>query len=162
MTSISDPKVQWILSGRRIATLATENRDGSMHLTAVWYLLEGDGLYIGTSSRSRKARNVLDRPKASLMVDVRQPGRECGVSIAGSVEILRGDKAKELNRRIQRRYLSEAAVEDPRVGPKLLDLDDVTIRLRPASVFTWDMAAMDAALFGGAFGTSGYVLPVES
>ncbi len=162
MTSISDPKVQWILSGRRIATLATENADGSIHLTAVWYLLEGDSLYVGTSSRSRKARNLLACPKASLMVDVRQPGRECGVSIAGSGEILRGDQARELNRRIQCRYLSEAAVADPRVGPKLLDLDDVTIQLRPASVFTWDMAAMDAAVFGGAFGTPGYVLPVES
>lgn len=161
MTAVSDPKVQQILNGRRIATLATENGDGSMHLTAVWYLLEGDSLYVGTSSRSRKARNALARPKASLMVDVREPGRECGVSIAGSAEIVRGDKARELNRRIQRRYLSEAAVEDPRVGPKLLDLDDITIRLRATSVFGWDMAAMDAAVFGGAFGTPGYVLPFE-
>ncbi len=161
MTGISDPKVQWILNGRRIATLATENDDGSMHLTAVWYLLEGDSLYVGTASRSRKARNVLARPKASLMVDVREPGRECGVCIAGWAEVLRGDRAKELNRRIQRRYLSAAAVEDVRVGPKLLDLDDITVRLKPTSVFTWDMAAMDAAVFGGAFGTPGYVLPVE-
>ena len=161
MTGISDPKVQWILNGRRIATLATQNDDGSMHLTAVWYLLEGDRLYVGTASRSRKARNVLARPKASLMVDVREPGRECGVSIAGSAEVLRGDKARELNRRIQRRYLSAAAVEDARVGPKLLDLDDITVRLKPTSVFAWDMAAMDAAVFGGAFGTPGYVLPVE-
>ena len=161
MTGISDPKVQWILNGRRIATLATENDNGSAHLTAVWYLLEGDSVYVGTSSRSRKARNVLARPKVSLMVDVREPGRECGVSIAGSAEIIRGERAREMNRRIQRRYLSEAAVKDPRVGPKLLDLDDITIRMGPTSVFCWDMAAMDAAVFGGAFGTPGYVLPVE-
>lgn len=33
-----DAKVQELLRGRHIATLATENADGSMHLTAVWYL----------------------------------------------------------------------------------------------------------------------------
>jgi PPOX class probable F420-dependent enzyme len=161
MATISDPKLAVILNGRRVATLATENEDGSIHLTAVWYLAEGDSIFIGTSSSSRKGRNLAARPKASLMVDVRQPGRERGVSVAGTVEIIRGPKARELNLRIQHRYLSPTAIEDPRLGPKLLDMDDVTIRLKPASVFSWDMEALDAAVFGGAFSKPGYVLAIE-
>ena len=52
-------------------------------------------------------------------------------------------------------------MQDPRVGPKLLGLDDMTVRLKPTKVFAWDMAAMDAAVFEGAFSTPGYVLPLE-
>jgi hypothetical protein len=40
---------QEILSGRRIASLGTESDDGSVHLTAVWYVFEGGCLYVATS-----------------------------------------------------------------------------------------------------------------
>jgi nitroimidazol reductase NimA-like FMN-containing flavoprotein (pyridoxamine 5'-phosphate oxidase superfamily) len=73
---------QEFLNGRFIASLGTQNEDASVHLTAVWYLFEGGCLYVATSSRSRKARNVLSRPKASLMVDTRTPASERGL-VAG-------------------------------------------------------------------------------
>jgi len=60
-----DPTIEEILGGRHIATLGTENADGSLHLTAVWYLFEGGNLFVATSSRSRKARNLAARPNAS-------------------------------------------------------------------------------------------------
>ena len=93
MVDVSNPLVQELLRGRRVACLATENADGSIHLTAVWYLFEGDCLYVATSSRSAKARNLRARPKASLMVDIRDPAgarggdgdRNCGGSDRGSV-----------------------------------------------------------------------------
>src|SRR6476661_8940729 len=65
-TRTLDPALQELLRGRYIATVGTENSDGSIHLTAVWYLFESGSLYVATSSKSRKARNVAARPKASL------------------------------------------------------------------------------------------------
>ena len=63
MQSTMPPGSQEILSGRHIASLGTESEDGSIHLTAVWFLYEGGCLYVATSSRSRKAlaihQNVL-------------------------------------------------------------------------------------------------------
>lgn len=161
MTSISDPKVQEILSGRRIATLATLNADGSIHLTAVWYVVEDGSVYVGTSAQSRKGRNAAARPQASLMVDVREPGRERGVTVAGPVEIVSGERAQKINRTIRARYLNPAAVDDPRLGGVLASVDDIALRIRPASVFAWDMRELDAAMFGGEFGKPGVVLPVE-
>jgi general stress protein 26 len=75
-TQTLDPTLQEILRGRYIATLGTENTDGTIHLTAVWYLFEDGYLFVATSSKSRKARNLAARPKASLMVDVRKPAAE--------------------------------------------------------------------------------------
>jgi PPOX class probable F420-dependent enzyme len=150
------------LQGRYIATLATQNADGTAHLTAVWYLFDSGYLYVGTSSKSRKARNAAARPNASLMVDARKPGKERGVTVTGKVEVISGNQAQEINGRIESRYLSAAAMSDPLVGPVLAAFDDVTIRLTPMSWTTWDMAVLDAQAFGGRLGgIPGYMLPLD-
>jgi len=156
------PGVLELLQRRLIATLATENNDGTIHLTAVWFLFEDNSLFVATSSKTKKARNVLARPKASLMVDRRRPGTESGVTLAGHADLLSGDRSKELNRRIHSRYLSAAAMADSRIEPVFASFDDCTIRLSPESSFTWDMAALDAQAFGGRLGgTPGYLLPLD-
>ena len=161
-TQTLDQNFQELLRGCYIATLGTENADGSIHLTAVWYLFESGCLFVATSSKTRKGRNVVARPKASLMVDVRKPGAERGVTAAGRVELISGAESQEINRRIHSRYLSAAALSDPHIGPVFASFDDVTIRLTPVSWITWDMAVLDAQAFGGRLGgTPGYMLPLD-
>jgi PPOX class probable F420-dependent enzyme len=157
-----DPTMQELLRGRYIAALATENADGTIHLTAVWYVFENGNLFIATSSKSRKARNITARAKASLMVDVRQPGAERGVNASGEAELMSGEQSKEINRRIHHRYLSAAAMADPQIEPVFASFDDVTIRITPTSWTAWDMAVLDAQAFGGKLGrTPGYLLPLD-
>src|SRR6266568_1367881 len=161
-TQILDPALQEFLQGRYIAALGTENADGTIHLTAVWYLLEEGSLFVATSSKSRKARNVAARPKASLMVDTRKPGTERGVTATAKAELISGGQSREINRRIHSRYMSPAAISDPHVGTVLASFDDVTIRLTPVSWTTWDMSLLDAQAFGGRLGgTPGYLLPLD-
>jgi PPOX class probable F420-dependent enzyme len=161
-TQTLDPTLQEFLRGRYIATLATENGDGTIHLTAVWYLFEAGCLFVATSSKTQKARNVMARPKASLMVDVRIPGKEHGVTAAGKVELISGDQSQQINHRIHSRYLSGAAMSDALIGPVFESFDDVTIRLTPVSWIAWDMAVLDAQAFGGRLGrTPGYLLPLD-
>jgi nitroimidazol reductase NimA-like FMN-containing flavoprotein (pyridoxamine 5'-phosphate oxidase superfamily) len=155
-------KFQELLKGRYIATFGTESPNGTIHLTAVWYLYEDGSLFVATSSKTRKVRNVTARPTASLMVDVRRPGAERGVTGAGTVEVISGNRSQEINRRIHSRYMSLAALSDPRIGPVFASFDDVTIRLNPTSWTTWDMTVLDAQAFGGHLGgTPGYLLPLE-
>ncbi|HEY7354082.1 MAG TPA: pyridoxamine 5'-phosphate oxidase family protein [Terriglobales bacterium] len=157
-----EASLQQFVQGRHIATIATENADGSSHLTAVWYLFEEGDLYVATSSKTRKARNILARPKASLMVDSRHPAKERGVTAAGKAELLSGKLSQEINRRIHSRYLSSAALSDPRIGSVFASFDDVTIRLTPDSWISWDMGALDAQIFDGRLGnTPGYTLPLD-
>ncbi|MGB9465393.1 MAG: pyridoxamine 5'-phosphate oxidase family protein [Candidatus Acidiferrum sp.] len=157
-----DPALQQFLQSRYIATLATENANGTIHLTAVWYLFHDGSLFVATSSKTRKARNVADRENSSLMIDSRKPGTERGVTACGKAELIAGPLSEEINRRIHSRYLSAAALSDPAVGPVFGAFDDVTIRLTPASWFTWDMAVLDAQAFAGRLGkTPGYMLPLD-
>ncbi len=157
-----DPSLQEFLSGRHIGTVATENADGTIHMTAVWYLFEDGYFYIATSSKTRKAKNLAARPKSSLMVDSRKPAKERGLTAVGRSELVSGKESQEINRRIHSRYLSSTALADPKIGPVFAGFDDLTIRIVPDSWISWDMAALDAQVFAGRLGnTPGYMLPLD-
>lgn len=151
-----------LLAGRYVAALATENDDGSIHMTAVWFLFDSGEFFVATSSRSRKAANLAARPRASIMVDVRRAGDEKGATAVCRAEILSGEKSREMNERIHHRYMSEEALADPRVGPVMARMDDVTVRLTPESWIGWDMRELDEAVFAGhLIGTPGYLHPLD-
>jgi len=151
-----------VMNLRCIASLATENEDLSIHLAAVWFLFEDGAIYIATSSRTRKARNLQARPKATLMVDQRNPGKERGVTVAGTADLISGAQSRALNHKIHGKYLSAEALADPQAGAVFAAIDDVTIRITPVSWISWDMAELDAQVFNGRLAANpGYVLPLD-
>jgi hypothetical protein len=95
------------------------------------------------------------------MVDIRRPGAEKGVVAMGTTEVLTGEASKKINHRIHTRYMSPAAVADPRLGGALAAMDDITIKLVPTSWYGWDMAALDDAFFSGAMKKPGNLLPLD-
>jgi PPOX class probable F420-dependent enzyme len=162
MASLSDALAQQLLKGRYIATLATQNPDGAIHMVAVWYWFDGTNIFVATSSRSRKARNLQSQAKVSLMIDSRDPAASCGITILGTAETLTGEPSREPNARIHERYMSSTALADPKVGPVFAMWDDVTLRITPKSVISWDMRVADQQAFGGAFAKNpAYLLPLE-
>ena len=162
MASLADALVQQLLNGRYVAALASQNPDGPIHMVAVWYWFDGSRIFVATGSRTRKARNLKSSAKASLMVDSRDPQASFGTTITGTVQILSGEASQRVNAEIHRKYLSAAAIADPRVGPVFAAWDDVTIQITPASVISWDMRVADTQVFGGAFKNNPtYLLPLE-
>jgi PPOX class probable F420-dependent enzyme len=151
-------RVEEFLAGRRIATLATENPDGSAYLTAVWFLVEDGAVFVGTSGTSRKARNAEARPRASIMVDARGVGPQRGVAASGPVTVLRGAEARAVNDRILERYLTPAGIAAPGVGRTIAASDDVTLRLDPGPWRTWSTSED----FEGRLEDPGMTLPHES
>jgi hypothetical protein len=162
MASLGDALVRKFLEGRYVAALATENPQNHIHIVAVWYWFDGSHIFVATSSRSRKARNVQSRPRASIMIDSRDPSASCGVNIAGPAEILSGPLSQKFNSEIHGKYLSQGALADIRIGPVFASWDDVTIQITPASIICWDMREADRQVFGGAFESNPtYLSPLE-
>ncbi|SRR6266540_500675 len=56
------------LDAPRFAVLGTLNRDGSPHLTVLWYELRGDEILINTTAPRVKHRNLARDPRVSLLV----------------------------------------------------------------------------------------------
>jgi len=162
MASLADPLVQELLKGRFIASLATENPNGQIHMVAVWYWFDGTHIFVATSSRSRKARNLQSTSKVALMIDSRDPAASFGATLSGTARILSGGESQNKNMEIHRRYLSSEALSDTKVGPVFAGWDDVTIQITPESVISWDMREADRQVFGGAFESNpGYLLPLQ-
>lgn len=161
MASTLPAGAEEFLTGRLIASLGTQNDDGSVHLTAVWYLFDAGCVYVATSSRSRKARNAIARRKATLMMDIRKPASERGLVAMCDVEVIAGESSKQVNTRIHGRYMSTTALADARAGGALAAMDDITLKLTPTGWYGWDMRVLDEAVFGGAMKTPGYLLPLD-
>jgi hypothetical protein len=145
-----------LLEGRYIATLATANADGSIHLTAIWFLHRDGAVYVGTFARSRKVRNAEARPRGSIMIDVRGVTLG-GAAATGALTVIRGEEARELNGAIARKYLTDEGLAEPAVGGAIHASDDVTIRLDPDRWRTWSTAED----FGGAYEQPGISLPLD-
>ena len=162
MAQISDAIVQEMLLGRHIASLATENADGSTHMVAVWFYFDGESVYVATAGRSRKAQNVQRSSRVSLMVDARDLAGQRGICLTGTARLLTGAPSSDWNEKVHDKYLSTAALADPRVGPVFAQWDDVTIQITPSSVIAWDLREADRQFFGGALSSNPeYLLPLD-
>lgn len=158
----ADDFARFLLTGRHIASLATQRKDGSIHLTAIWYLYKGGYLYFPTNSKSQKVRNVEARPMATAMIDTRVPGQEQGVSVSGSATIIGGERGRTLVAEVHQRYLTRVAIADVNVGKVYAEFDDVVIVLTPARWVVWDIAKMNAERFDGKLGVeTGYLHPLD-
>jgi PPOX class probable F420-dependent enzyme len=71
------------LHERRFAVLGTVNKDGSPHLTTMWYLLEEDTIVMNTKVGRLKEQNIKRDPRVSICVE-----DEGYITISGSVEII--------------------------------------------------------------------------
>ena len=141
-----------LLSERRYAVLATQDPEGTIHQTPVWFIFEEGRFYIESNSASRKVKNLHHRPAASITIDARQPGVDRWVSASGATDILSANEAQAINANIRKRYLTREAIEDPRIGPSFAAADDVTIRLTPAGWRSWSARDVDERFFGGILG----------
>lgn len=162
MASLSDALARELLGGRYVGSLASRNPDGSIHMVAVWYLFDKGQVYVATSSRSRKARNLQSDSTVSIMIDSRDVTASRGISITGTAKVVTGEVSKRWNDRLHRKYLSQDALADTKVGPVFAAFDDVTIEITPTSVISWDMRAVDQQFFGGTMGSNpNYLFPLE-
>jgi PPOX class probable F420-dependent enzyme len=144
MAELTD-ELRAFLGERRYAVLATYGRD-RIDLTPIWFLFEDDRFHFATSAGSRKVANLRRNAVASVVVDAREPGGERWVAADGPVEILEGDDARRINRRIHERYLAPAGLAGE-LGSALAASDDVTLRLTPSAWRAWSAPTNpDAAL----------------
>jgi hypothetical protein len=125
------------LSTQGNAILATIGDDGSPHLTELLFLLdEEDRVLLPTPHSTRKVRNVLARPVATVFF-YEQPG---WISCTGPGHVLDGEEAAAANQRNRDRVLTAAGHET--MGRLLAEHEDNTIVVTPTRWLSWSSAAV--------------------
>ena len=122
-----------ILDECRVLRLATSG-PGGPHVVPVWYMHEGGAVYVGTGSKTEKARNVERDPRVSFCVDegVMPPIR--GLMWRGRAELIRRPESDELAKRILLRYYDSL---ESGAAKELLEDTDCVIRIRPEKTSEW-------------------------
>src|SRR5437763_5337224 len=108
MTSMLSDWAKEFLHEDRVAVVSTLNKDGSSHLTTMWYLLADDGtLVMSTPGRNKKVKNLRRDPRIALCVGdaTRSVSLYGRVSISEDQALVRQDLEHLVDR-----YVKEASI----------------------------------------------------
>jgi PPOX class probable F420-dependent enzyme len=122
----------FLAEGTRTAKVATVRKDGSPHVTPVWFVLDGDDLVFTTGHDDVKARNLRRNPRIAIAVDDQMPPYS-HVRIDGAAEISEDlDELREWATRIGGRYMGEDRAEE--FGRRNAVPSEILVRVRPTRV----------------------------
>ncbi|MBI2643169.1 MAG: pyridoxamine 5'-phosphate oxidase family protein [Nitrosarchaeum sp.] len=122
------------LKTQKVLRLATM-RSKTPHIVPDWYMYSSKKIYIGTNTRTQKAKNVKKNNKVAFCVDVGINSPIYGVMGQGNANIiLENNKVKQIAKKILARYFksiqNKSAIE-------LLDDTDCIIEIIPVKLSTW-------------------------
>lgn len=157
---LGSDEIDKILSKTLIANLGTIDNDGGIHLIPMWFLRIDNDICIPTSCHTHKYRNLLARPRASVMIDLSLTGLNLkGVLVRGKVELVDGEEAQKINHLIHLKYIMPEALNDASVSSYLAKGDDITIKVHMDHVISWNLADSKA---GKAIHAGGWACPQDT
>ena len=124
------------LKSDKILRLATIDKKGMPHIVPVWYLYHQKKFYIGTNTRTEKAKNLKKNKRVSFCVDVGVHSPQIyGVMGKGNAKlILEKDKVSSIAKKILKRYFKTLKNKSAK---ELLDETDCVIEITPKKLTTW-------------------------
>ncbi len=125
------------LKSQKVLRLATIDKNKTPHIAPVWYLYSGKKIYIGTNTKTQKAKNAKTNKRVSFCVDVGVNAPNIyGVMGQGDANlILENDKVKTIAKKILLRYFKTLKSKSAK---ELLDDTDCIIEIIPEKFSVWN------------------------
>ena len=125
------------LKEQKILRLATIDKNKTPHIVPVWYRYSVGKFYIGTNTKTQKAKNIKKNNKVSCCIDVGINAPNIyGVMIQGNASlILENKKVKSIAKNILLRYFKSLGNKSAK---ELLDDTDCIIEIVPEKFTVWD------------------------
>lgn len=136
---MSSAEIDVFLAQPLIARLATASNNRPQ-VTPLWFLWDGESLWMETHPDFKKARNLKQNPECQVVIDVNGGGlRIKGVVFEGRAELIHEPTKLVMDTvsSIYERYLGAEAFVTPTVKA-MLDSRHVLIKLTPRKVMSWD------------------------
>jgi len=131
---------EWVkehLAKPLLARLGTANPSTTQpHVTPVWFAWDGECIYISAFISTRKAREVGENPRISVLIDVDNPTR--AVLLEGVAELIsEPGEVGRLSEWIYARYVGETEVKKKPYAGWAQDLENRIIKLKPEKAYAW-------------------------
>jgi len=125
------------LKSQKVLRLATVGNRNTPHIVPVWYLYNSKKFYIGTNTRTQKAKNVKKNKRVSFCVDVGINAPNIyGVMGQGNAKlILENSEVKRIAKKILLRYFSSIKNKSAK---ELLEDTDCIIEIIPEKFSVWN------------------------
>ena len=142
--AMSPEEVTAFLQEQRTCRVATNGTNGP-HATPLWYLWDGDALWLTSLSRSQRWTDLMADPRIAAVVDAGHDyGELRGVELRGSVEVVgevprTGEPHPELER------VEQAVAARYPGGHVVVDGRHAWLRLRPEKITSWDFRKLGTA-----------------
>lgn len=130
---LTDEELHQLLGERRLARLATIDKEGWPQVTPVWFKYRNGVVEVVSEKKSFKVRNMLRNRRVALVVEEdASPNRS--VMIKGFADVVEKDVGEAILRQSVK-YLGD---ENGRVyAGSLHSQDFVLVRIRPVKTKTW-------------------------
>ncbi len=125
------------LKEQKVLRLATVGESKTPHIVPVWYRYSNKKFYIGTNTKTAKAKNVMKNNKVSCCIDVGiNTPNIYGVLVKGNANlILENNKVKTISKKILLRYFKSL---DSKSARELLNDTDCIIEVVPEKFTVWN------------------------
>jgi len=125
------------LKSQKILRLSTIDKNKTPHIVPVWYMYSARKFYIGTNTKTQKAKNVKRNKRVSCCVDVGINAPNIyGVMIQGNANlILDNTKVKSIAKKILSRYFNSL---ENKSAKELLDDTNCIIEIVPEKFTVWN------------------------
>jgi len=125
------------LKSQKILHLATIGKNKVPHIVPVWYRYAGKKFYIGTNSKTQKAKNISKNNKVSFCVDIGiNAPKIYGVMGQGDANLIKEkSKVKTIAKKILLRYFKTLKNKSAK---ELLDDTNCIIEIIPQKYSVWN------------------------
>jgi general stress protein 26 len=130
-------KSKEFLKSQKILRLATIDLSGNPHIVPVWYMYANKKFYIGTSTKTKKAKNIKKNSKVSFCVDtgIKSPDIFGIMGVGRARLILKIDTVEVLAKKILLRYFKNLENQS---AQQLLNQTDCIIEIIPKKITNWE------------------------
>jgi nitroimidazol reductase NimA-like FMN-containing flavoprotein (pyridoxamine 5'-phosphate oxidase superfamily) len=124
------------LKSQKILRLATIGPSGNPHIVPVWYMYDNNKFYVGTNTKTRKAKNIKKNSKVSFCIDIgiKSPNIIGMMGIGRARLILKTDRVELLAEKILLRYFKNMRNQS---AQQLLHQTDCIIEITPKKITNW-------------------------
>ena len=123
--------------------IGTINKDGSPHLTTMWYIYDGDNFIFHTYTKSQKIINLKRDSRITLLTEAGSQYSDLqGIIVYGNAEIINGnDSLEEVIRYMEmvgEKYIKDEDGAQYIEGMKLQAPKRSVVIVKPSKFISWD------------------------
>ena len=109
------------------------------HVVPVWYLWDGQSIWVHGHSSTRKFKELAANPACSIAIDHAASGVDFwAVLLEGQAELITDPAVVQgIAERIYARYIGVEGVQDPTPQSWIHDAESLLLKLTPARVVSW-------------------------